>query len=86
MIGEGILILISVVLGYILRGSKKENEVIVQGVTKEARAIIKGMPQPGVVRQLSDEEIREKHDPQKQGNLAAFNAFFKAFPLPKRSK
>ena len=33
-------------------------------------------PKPGVVQHLTEEEIDEKHNPLKKGNLEAFNSLF----------
>ncbi len=36
----------------------------------------------GVVQRLSEEQMAEKHNKDKRGNLEAFNEFFKKFPIP----
>ena len=60
------------------RFQRPENEV--WGVFKDASKRIQEVkfdkPKPGVVQHLTPEEIEEKHDPTKKGNLEAFNSLF----------
>lgn len=70
MITTWILFVLTFCLGYYLGGKGK---VITEEVKEKLESIIKDKPRPGVVRQLTPEEIEDKHDPKKQGNLEAFN-------------
>lgn len=58
------------ICGYVM-GSR--SHTITQEVQKKIVDIIGDKPTPGVVNHLTEEQIAEKHDPKKRGNLEAFN-------------
>lgn len=81
MITTWFLFVVTFCLGYWLGGKGK---VIAQEVQETISSILskEDKPVPGVVRPLTPEEIKDKHDPLKQGNKKAFDRFFKNFPKP----
>lgn len=80
---EGVLIIISLLVGYALgRYSRPEEkmEEYWEIVRKGAKSFSKDRPKPGVVNQLTEEQIAEKHDPIKKGNKEAFDRLFQLHP------
>lgn len=75
-----ILFAITFLLGYYLGGKGKEVAVEIEQTISD---IMRDKPKPGVVNHLNDEQILEKHDKTKRGNLDAFNRFFKEHPIIK---
>ena len=76
MIQFSIILLVFFAVGYYV-GSREVRKEVQEKIEQVSREQVK----PGVVRHLTDAEIREKHDPGKRGNLEAFNEFFKNFPV-----
>lgn len=44
----------------------------------------KEKPKPGVVKKLTEEQLEEKRNPAKRGNLESFNRFFREHPIVKK--
>lgn len=83
MIIEWILFILTFLIGYYLGGKGKD---ITQELQQRISDSIKDKPTPGVVRQLTEEEVAEKHDPKKKGNLEAFNRLFADLGIKKPRK
>lgn len=77
MIIMWLLFSITFLLGYYLGGKGK---IIASELQEKVHDIINEKPKPGVVNRLTEEQLQEKHDPKKRGNLEAFNRFFKKNP------
>lgn len=75
-----ILSITTFLIGYYLGGKGK---VIADEIQEEIKEKLRDKPKPGVVNKLTDEQLQEKQDPKKKGNLEAFNRFFKEHPLIK---
>lgn len=72
--------IVSFCLGYYLGGDKKISIHGVDKMWKSTKDKFKDRPKPGVVNHLTEEQIAEKHDPVKKGNLEAFNRLFREHP------
>jgi hypothetical protein len=76
MILDWILFLSTFLAGYYLGGKGK---IITEELKEKIESLQK--PKPGVVNHLTEEQIADKKDPIKKGNLEAFNRFFQNNPL-----
>lgn len=75
---EGILVIISSLIGYALGRYNRPEEKIARLLDELPKK--KGRPKPGVVNALTEEEIRDKHDPIKKGDREAFDRLFREHP------
>ena len=73
MITIWVLSLLTFLLGYYIGSRGKQ---IGDKIEKEIAEKFKDKPKPGVVRSLTPEELDDKYDPVKKGNLEAFDRMF----------
>lgn len=73
-----ILFILTFSLGYYLGG---KGRIIAEETKEQITKLMKDKPQPGVVNSLTPQQIEEKHDPIKKGNLESFNRLFREHPI-----
>ncbi len=81
MIISWILFVLTLLLGYAL-GRLSVTPEYIEKIQEKIKTLTEDKPKPGVVNPLSEEELAEKKDPQKAGNKAAFDKFFRDNPPP----